>query len=222
MTTTTATAAPSPTTATGTAAPKTTIAGDFNTFLTLLTAQLKNQDPTKAMDVTEMTNQLVSFSQVEQQMAMNSNLNRLIALQQASQLTTAAPLMGQTLEVAADRLTLQDGLASLRLPAAGAAQDAVVRVRDGTGRLLREAVVALRPGQTTWSWDGKDSAGRTLPDGAYAFTVSGRDALGKPQAVEATVLGRATQAQRQADGDLRLGLGGLSVGFDAVRSLGVR
>jgi flagellar basal-body rod modification protein FlgD len=56
------------------------LAGDFNTFLTLLTTQLQNQDPTKAMDTNEMTNQLVSFAGVEQQIAMNARLTKLIGL----------------------------------------------------------------------------------------------------------------------------------------------
>ncbi len=58
--------------------------GDFNTFLSLLTTQLKNQDPTKAMDAQQMTAQLVQFAQVEQAISMNANMSKLIGLQQAA------------------------------------------------------------------------------------------------------------------------------------------
>ena len=198
------------------------IAGDFNTFLTLLTTQLKNQDPTKAMDTNEMTNQLVSFAAVEQQIAANANLGRLIGLQQTAQLTAAAPLMGQQLEVASDRLSLQRGVAALRLPAAGTATQAVVRVLDAGGRILREQAVALGSAVQDWRWDGRDSRGTAQPDGAYRFAVAGLDAAGAAQPLTATVVGTATAATRADGGDLQLNLGALEVGFGAVRGLGAR
>jgi flagellar basal-body rod modification protein FlgD len=196
--------------------------GDFNTFLTLLTTQLKNQDPTKAMDPQQMTAQLVQFAQVEQSITMNDNMTKLIGLQQAAQLSAADPLLVLLVEVASDRLSLQDGTARLRLPAAGAAREVTITVLDNTGRSLREERVALGPDALEWKWDGRDAAGRPLPDGAYYFLAAGRDANGSPQPVEVTVRARATAAERapgQNGGELRLVLGGLAVGFDAVRSL---
>jgi flagellar basal-body rod modification protein FlgD len=209
-------------TATGTAAASrssgATLGKDFSTFLTMLTTQLKNQDPTKAMDTTEMTNQLVAFSQVEQQISMNANLEKLIGLQQASQVTAAQGLLGRTVEVASDRLSLQGGAATLVLPAAGAARTATVTMLDSTGRTLRSQEVTLGTGSTAWSWDGRNTSGTQQADGAYRFAVAGRDSTGNPQAVEATVRARVTAAERQGrGGDLQLVMGGLSVGFDTVR-----
>jgi flagellar basal-body rod modification protein FlgD len=171
------------------------------------------------MDAQQMTAQLVQFAQVEQSISMNANMSRLIGLQQAAQLTAAAPLMGKVVEVASDRLSLQDGAATLRLPAAGAATEALVTVQDGAGRTLREVVVPLGAQATERVWDGKDAAGRQQPDGAYGFAVGGRDASGGAQPLEATVRARATAAERTSGGELQLVLGGLSVGFDAVRGL---
>ena len=129
---------------------------DFNTFLTLLTTQLRNQDPTNAMDVNKMTEQLVQFSGVEQQVQTNSNLRQLIDLQQGNTLTSASGLLGRVVEVESDRLALQNSQASVRLPAAGAAQSATVQISDGSGRVLREARVALGTAPANWSWDGRD------------------------------------------------------------------
>jgi flagellar basal-body rod modification protein FlgD len=207
-------------TATGSSASGATLGKDFSTFLTMLTTQLKNQDPTKAMDTTEMTNQLVAFSQVEQQISMNANLEKLIGLQQASQVTAAQGLLGKTVEVASDRLALQGGTATLVLPPAGAARTATVTVTvlDGSGRTLRSEVVTLGTGSTVWNWDGRNASGMQQADGAYRFAIAGRDATGNPQAVEATVRARVTAAERQGSaGDLQLVMGGLSVGFDTVR-----
>ena len=55
-------------------------AGDFNTFLTLLTTQIKNQSPTDPLDTNQMTSQLVQFASVEQQISMNQNLQRMLRI----------------------------------------------------------------------------------------------------------------------------------------------
>lgn len=210
------------TTAAGTApaaAPRQTGLGtDFNTFLRLLTTQLQNQDPTNAMSPEQMTAQLVQFAGVEQQIRVNSSLEKLIGLQQASQLTASAPLLGQMVEIEGNRLALQGGAASLRLPPAGLAAAATIQVLDPSGRTLREARVPLGQDVTEWTWDGRDAAGRRMPDGAYRFGVTGTNAAGGTVPVTATSVARATGTER-VEGDLRLMFGPLGVGFDQVRSL---
>ena len=198
--------------------PGATMAGDFNTFLTMLTTQLQNQDPTSPLDANQMTSQLVQFASVEQLIAMNQNLDNLLSLERASQLTAAAPLMGRTVEVEASQVTLQDGSASLRLPAAGTAAAARVVVTDSAGRALDDRVVRLGSGTTTWRWDGRDMTGRQMADGAYNVAVTGITASGGSASTTFTVLGRATAAD-QADGTLNLHLGVLRVGFDRLRGL---
>ncbi|MBW8270710.1 flagellar hook assembly protein FlgD [Caldovatus aquaticus] len=221
----TATAAPS---IAGTAAAATpgrgtgAMLGDFDTFLTLLTTQLRTQSPTEPMDTNRMTQELALFASVEQQTRMNEQLERLVGLQQAAQLTAAAPLLGRTVEVEADRLTLQGGAAALRLPPAGSATEAWITVTDALGRTLREQRVPLAAGQRTlWRWDGRDAYGRALPDGAYRVQVQGVvPGGGAPSALAFAVLGTATAVERQADGTLRLMLGRLAVGFEQVRGIG--
>lgn len=194
------------------------LGADFNTFLRLLTTQLQNQDPTNAMSPEQMTQQLVQFAGVEQQVRMNGSLEKLIGLQQASQLTASASLLGQVVEVEGNRLPLQDGAARLRLPAAGLAAAAQIQVLDPSGRTLREARVPLGPDVTEWNWDGRDAAGRRLPDGGYRFAITGFGADGSAVPLEATVLGRVTGTERRS-GDLRMMFGATDVGFDQVRSL---
>ncbi len=194
------------------------MAADFDTFLTLLTVQLRNQDPTNAMDVNQMTEQLVSFTGVEQQIQMNRQLQDLLGLQQGAQLTSAAGLIGRRMEVQSDRLVLQSGEAALRLPAAGEARSGVLRITDAAGRVVREASLPLGQQPTTWRWDGRDAAGRAMPDGAYAFTLEGRDALGGAAAVQASVLARATGAERSGNG-VALRFGNLSLGLDRLRGM---
>ncbi len=205
-------------TASGAAASNTRLAGDFNTFLTLLTTQLQNQSPTDPLDANQMTNQLVQFASVEQQISMNQNLERLIGLQQAAQLTASAPLVGQRVEVEADRVPLQNGRGEIRLPAAGAARFAEITIADGAGRAVRQQVVNLGAAASNWTWDGRDAAGRTLTDGAYRVNVTGRGANGEAVSLPFTVAGTVTGAEQGARG-LSLSVGALAVGFDKVRRL---
>src|SRR5436305_5092852 len=88
---------------------KTTIAKDLNSFLTLLTSQLKNQDPLSPMDSTQFTNQLVQFSQVEQQININSNLSNLIGLTQQSIAGNVVNYIGKTIEGPSSQAPLSNG-----------------------------------------------------------------------------------------------------------------
>ena len=60
------------------------LASNFNSFLTLLTTQLQNQDPLVPMDTNQFTQQLVEFAGVQQQVDMNTNMQTLISLQQTA------------------------------------------------------------------------------------------------------------------------------------------
>src|ERR1700688_4735839 len=84
---------------------------NFNTFLTLLTTQLKNQDPTSPLDTNQFTSQLVQFSQVEQAINTNTNLQALINIQEGQQSVAALPLVGQTVEYAFNQAPLVNGKA---------------------------------------------------------------------------------------------------------------
>src|SRR5258706_10792171 len=75
------------------------IAKNFNTFLELLTTQLKNQNPLQPLDTNQFTQQLVQFAQVEQQINMNTSLGTMISLQQATQTSAAMGFLGTTVPV---------------------------------------------------------------------------------------------------------------------------
>src|SRR6195256_985265 len=85
-----------------------TLAGNFNTFLTLLTSQLKNQDPLSPMDTTQFTQQLVQFSAVEQQINGNKKLDQLIGLQSTANAYGAVGFVGTQVAADSDQLSLQN------------------------------------------------------------------------------------------------------------------
>src|ERR1700742_4679470 len=75
------------------------LAGNFDTFLTLLTTQLQNQDPMNPMDSNQFTQQLVEFSQVEQQIDTNDNLKSLISLGQSRSTADAVGYLGKAVTI---------------------------------------------------------------------------------------------------------------------------
>jgi flagellar basal-body rod modification protein FlgD len=84
------------------------LAGNFNTFLTLLTTQLKNQNPLDPLDTNQFTQQLVEFASVEQQVNMNTNMQTLISLQQTNEATSALQFLGTTVTVSGKTATLSN------------------------------------------------------------------------------------------------------------------
>src|ERR1043165_5601329 len=88
------------------------LAGTFNPFLTLLTTQLKTQTPLDPLDTNQFTQQLVQFASVEQQINMNQQLTTLVALQKATQTTSAMSFLGSTATVDGTTTHLANGAAS--------------------------------------------------------------------------------------------------------------
>ena len=149
------------------------LANNFDTFLTLLTAQLRNQDPLSPMDSTQFTEQLVQFSQVEQQISANKNLETLIGLTQSRAGIDAVNYLGKTLTMTDGSNALRNGSAewsyTLEVPTAST----VVTVSNARGKIVYAAPGQTGAGSHTFVWDGKDNAGNPLPDGAYTLSVKG-------------------------------------------------
>ena len=115
------------------------LAGNFQTFLTLLTTQLKNQNPLDPLDTNQFTAQLVQFAQVEQQLKSNDQLATLVSLQKTAQNTAALEFVGQTVGVDGATAPLSNGTATWNLsvpkPATGTDHD---HERDRPDRLYRQ------------------------------------------------------------------------------------
>src|SRR5437588_12973679 len=89
-----------------------TLASNFSTFLTLLTTQLKNQNPLDPLDTNQFTQQLVQFAGVEQQMKMNQQMTSLITIEQSAQSTAAMAYLGSTATVDGATTGLKSGKAT--------------------------------------------------------------------------------------------------------------
>jgi flagellar basal-body rod modification protein FlgD len=159
---------------------------NFNTFLTLLTTQLQNQDPLSPMDSSTFTQQLVSFSEVEQQIDTNNNLQSLISLQTAGETISSLPLVGQQIEYNSATAPLQNGQASYAytLPSATAQTELVVT--DSGGNVIYNTAGNTAAGTYNFVWNGENNSGQTMPNGgAYTLDVVATNSSGA--SVTATV-----------------------------------
>lgn len=193
------------------------IASNFQDFLKLLTTQLQNQDPTAPLDTNQFTQQLVQFAQVEQQLATNSHLERLINVQETTQLTALTPLIGRTVEAESSQVALQWGEArgayTLRADATGV----TITIRDASGRVVAQGPGEAKAGRQEFAWDGRDAAGNAWPDGAYTVTVQAQYGTSL-ETVPTTVIGRITGAERSG-GALMLSMGKLQIDTGAIRAV---
>src|ERR1043165_5545788 len=113
-----------------------TMAKNFDSFLTLLTTQLKNQNPLDPLDTNQFTQQLVQFTQVEQQMKMNTQMASLIAIEQSAQSTAAMAYRGSTATVDGATAKLENGAAKWTF-ASDKPSAATINIKDNkTGNLV--------------------------------------------------------------------------------------
>ena len=183
------------------------ISPDVESFLTLLTAQISNQDPLEPMDSSTFVTQLAQLSQVEQSMEMGLQLET-ISTQLANAATVAnLGLIGRVVEVPGNVLRPGgDGAVSYEL--SGAAERVTASVVGADGTVLRhiDGLSGAAGQRHDLYWDGSDDAGLpVLGDGPFSIVMTAEDAAGTPVAattwVEATVEGVVS-----SDGTSRLSL----------------
>ncbi len=145
---------------------------NFNEFLTLFTTQLQNQDPTNPMDTTAMTNQLAMFSEVEQTASLGSKLDKLIALQPGSSLTSAVGYMGHTVTANGNQVSLSKGTATIGYNMPSGAESVNIQISNSAGNLVASLSGVATAGNQSVTWNGKDSSGGTVSDGVYTVAVT--------------------------------------------------
>jgi flagellar basal-body rod modification protein FlgD len=173
-----ATSTTTPTTSSTQDAATQQLSGNFNTFLTLLTTQLQNQDPMNPMDSDQFTQELVEFSGVEQQINTNSNLQTLIGLQQGNAGANTVNYLGKTVTVTDGSANLSSGEADWSYALGSTAASTTLTVTDSSGDIVYSTTGETASGQHDFSWNGKDSNGNQLADGVYKLAVTSKDSSG--------------------------------------------
>ena len=165
---------------------RTGLGEDLNTFLTMLTTQLKNQDPTNPMDTHQMTAQLVDFANVEQQIAQNQNLEDLVRLQSNNAEFGALNYIGRSIQIEGNEtyVTPRGTTWGYQIDRAAASVD--LHVMNAKGRSVYSETGNLTNSiRHQFSWDAKDGKGNILEPGNYSLMVIAKDASGK--AIDSTV-----------------------------------
>lgn len=182
----------------------------FDDFLQLLVTQLKNQDPVSPMDPTEFTNQLVSFSQVEQQIHTNQNLEELIALQTDTWLGQPLDYLGRSVEVLGGTFTYDGEPVEMSYGVSSGAEGVVVQIVDAAGTTVYQEAGSTAVGRHTFTWDGTTSDGEDAPAGTYRMVASAVTSDGELAELATATQGVVTGVE-SLDGETRLLVGGVAI-----------
>lgn len=195
---------------------KTVIGSDFETFLKMLTTQLKNQDPLNPMESSDFAVQLATFSSVEQQVLTNDILTGLS--NQFGQMGLAQLATWVGMKARAPLPVQFDGFpVTLYGQVASTADSARLAVRDQYGTLVQS--VSLPVSSEPFVWAGRDAAGQTLPYGVYSFTV---ESLQEDRVIDSQVpetFGVVQEARVEAGRTILVMDGGAQVDADRVTAL---
>jgi flagellar basal-body rod modification protein FlgD len=192
----------------------TTIASNFQTFLTLLTTQLQNQNPLDPLDTNQFTAQLVQFAGVEQQMKQNDQLASLIAIEKSAQSTQALVYVGNTVAVDGSKAQF-DTSATWNLNAAKDT-NAVITITNSTGQTVYSGNFSLQQGNASFVWDGKGNDGTQWPPGSYTLSATGKDSSGNNVAISTEVQGVVDSVDLTSSPPL-LSIGGQSYTTDQIK-----
>ena len=166
---------------------------DFDSFLTLLTTQLRNQDPTDPVDTAEFTNQLVQFASVEQLIKQSELTEELIALQRTGQTLDAVNYVGTRVEVPSAQTDLIDGETRWSYTLSREAEAVALEIINSENGTVVNSYSGERGAAThTAFWNGEASDGSTAPDGRYFLRVTAIDADGERINTTIKSLGQVT------------------------------
>ena len=198
----------------------TMLASNFETFLSLLTSQLRNQDPLSPVDSNQFTAQLTQMAGVEQQLLTNELLKSLVAAQGGGGLAGAANYIGKDATAAWSATKFADGEAGWKYEIAENAASVKLEVLDGSGNVVWSGDAPNKTsGVHQFSWDGAATSGNDGQEGqVYSLKVVAKDAAGG--AIDAQVLteGRITGVEMY-DGETYLTVGNSILPLSSVIAL---
>jgi flagellar basal-body rod modification protein FlgD len=195
-----------------------TLAGNFQTFLKLLTTQLQNQDPLSPLDTNQFTQQLVQFASVEQQLKTNSQLTTLVSLQQTAQATQALGFVGKTAVVDGSTTAVTNGSATWNL-SVPTNSNVNISITNSTGQTVFTGSYAVNAGNNLpFTWNGKGNDGTQWPDGKYKLTATAADSVGNSVAVSTQVHGVVNSVDLTQSPPL-LSINGQNYTVDQIKSI---
>ena len=193
-----------------------TLASNFQSFLSLLTTQLQNQDPTNPMDTNQFTSQIVQMTSVQQQLLTNNLLTTLVS----QGLSDSVNYIGKSVEATDTTQSLSSGQATwtYTLPSTAASGEAVIS--DSAGNVEWSGTLPdLTQGQHSLNWNGQNLSGTQLPDGGpYTLQIVAKDSAGNSLTPQIVTIGTVTSVS-QNQGTAYLNIGSTSIPMSSVISI---
>jgi flagellar basal-body rod modification protein FlgD len=197
-------------------------------FLTLLVAQLNNQDPLNPMDNYQLTSQLAQISTVQGVQELKDVVQTISGQVDLSQSMDAVSMIGKQVLIPGSSLKMDTDSTGTRITTPigidmqADANDVVMKISDSSGRVVRTMDLgAQQTGILTPTWDGKDDSGNAMPDGSYTIAVAATDANGNAVTAEALTYGKVNGVAYSTQGvRLDLGLAGQVSMLDVRKVLG--
>jgi flagellar basal-body rod modification protein FlgD len=189
-------------------------------FMTLLVAQLQNQDPLNPMDSTGFTSQLAQFSSLEQLQNINSNLGDLGTTQAALSDAQAVSFIGKTVISSGSEFEVINGLPDgIHFNLKDDAVAVKVGIYDAAGDFVAAIDKAQMPaGEQTVDWDGMNQSGGKVPDGKYRFEVLAIDTAKQAVGVDTYINGKVTGVNYK-DGSVYLRANQIEIPLSSVISV---
>ena len=196
----------------------TQIAGNFQSFLQLLTTQLQNQNPLSPLDTNQFTQQLVEFAGVQQQINTNDSLATLVSLQQTAQSSQALEFVGKTAVVNGNTATMTNSEAvwQLDVPTASTVN---ISIANSSGQTVYSNNFPASAGKNqTFAWNGLGTDGTQFPDGNYTLTATAKDSANNTVAISTQVEGVVSSVDLTQSPPL-LSIGGQTFTVNQVQSI---
>jgi flagellar basal-body rod modification protein FlgD len=166
----------------------------------------------------EFTTQLVQFSTVEQAIATNEKLDRMLQSQAANRATQAVSFIGKDVAMEGNQIALDGGEADFAYTLEGDAESALVEITDSAGQVVRTIDGATDAGRHEVAWNGETNNGTALPDGTYNVQVRAVDADNNTVKATTESRGRVSGFELRDD-SIFLQVGDVEVPFDQVTAV---
>ena len=185
-------------------------------FLTLLVAQLENQDPLNPLESTEFTSQLAQYSSLEQLFNVNQNLELINSGQEETSKLQALDFIGKEIVAEGENLLLEQDEISIGSFKLDEEADCSVLITDANGYYVREMSLGyLEPGSHDFEWNGLDDSGNIQEAGIYRFEVTAVTEDGETLSVNQLITGKITGVDLEGDSPI-LYMGGIPISLSQV------
>jgi flagellar basal-body rod modification protein FlgD len=186
--------------------------------MTLLTTQLKNQDPLNPTNTDTFTSEMIQLSGVEQELAINSTLGTIST--NLNTLTTSNGLgyIGKTVTASGDTTAMQSGTAQWTYTLDSAASNVKLAVKDSDGDTVYTTTGDTTSGTHSFSWNGTSTSGSTVSSGDFTLAVTATDSTGATVSTSTDLVGVVTGVD-SSSGTTTLKIGDVEVAVSAVSTL---